>query len=64
MGLPLEGIKDLSEKYNRSIPWIRKQILDYEIQEKTHNPRSIVIVCDATFYGRRKEREACPWGIN
>ena len=27
-------LKDLAEEYNRSLPWIRKQILDYEPSEK------------------------------
>jgi len=26
MGLPLEGIKDLAQDYDRSIPWIRDKI--------------------------------------
>ncbi len=38
------------------MPWIRKQILEYEPIAKIHNPREIVIVCDATFYGKRKEK--------
>jgi hypothetical protein len=38
------------------LPWIRKQILEYEPVEKTHQPREVVIVCDATFYGNRKDK--------
>jgi hypothetical protein len=38
------------------LPWIRKHILEYEPQEKIHNAREVVIVCDATFYGKRKDR--------
>ena len=57
-------LSHLSEDYNRSIPWIRDKIFEYEPPEQTYNPRPVVIVCDATFYGKRKEREACPWGIN
>jgi hypothetical protein len=49
-------LKDLSEEYDRSLPWIRKQILEYEPSEKVYNPRPIVIVCDATFYGKRKDK--------
>ena len=45
----------LAEDYHRSIPWIRQQIFEYEPVEKTHNPRAVVIVCDATFYGKRKD---------
>jgi hypothetical protein len=46
----------LAQEYNRSIPWIRKQIFEYEPNEKEHNPRAVVIVCDATFYGKRKDK--------
>jgi hypothetical protein len=49
-------LKDLANEYDRSIPWIRNQILEYEAVEKAHNPRPIVIVCDATFYGKRKDK--------
>ena len=28
----------------------------YEPIEKTHNPREITLVCDATFYGKRKDK--------
>ena len=53
----------LAEDYHRSIPWIRKQIFEYEPVEKTHNPRAVVIVCDATFYGKKKD-EVPLEGIN
>jgi len=46
----------LASEYNRSIPWIRKQILEYEPSEKVHYPREVIIVCDATFYGKRKDK--------
>ena len=49
-------LKDLAQEYHCSIPWIRKQILEYQPPEKIHNPREIVIVCDATFYGKRKDK--------
>ena len=35
---------------------MRKQILEYNTPFKIHNPREIVIVCDATFYGKRKDK--------
>ena len=38
------------------MPWIRKQIFKYEPDEKKHNPREVVIVCDATFYGKRRDK--------
>jgi hypothetical protein len=46
----------LAEDYKHSIPWIRKQIFEYEPVKKTHNPRAVVIVCDATFYGKKKDK--------
>ncbi len=52
----------LSVKYSRSISWIVKQRDEYIVDIKAHNPRTVNLVCDATFYGKRKEREACPWG--
>ena len=35
---------------------MRKQIFEYEPIEKIHNPRAVVIVCDATFYGKKKDK--------
>ena len=49
-------MNNLAQDYQRSIPWIRSKILDYEPPELTFNPRPVVIVCDATFYGKRKDR--------
>jgi hypothetical protein len=49
-------LKDLAEDYNKSLPWVRQQIFEYEPAEKTHNPRAVIIVCDATFYGKRKDK--------
>ena len=49
-------MKFLADDYSRSIPWIRDKIIKYEPEEKIHNPRLVVIVCDATFYGRKKDR--------
>jgi len=44
--LPLSLRKDLANEYNKSTPWIRKQILDYEPPLKSHNPKDVIIVCD------------------
>jgi hypothetical protein len=49
-------LKNLALEYGRSIPWIRQQILDYEIPEKVHDPRAVLLVCDATFYGKRSDK--------
>jgi len=45
----------LSEKYKRSIPWIRQQINEFDVGEKVHNSRVINLACDATFYGKKKD---------
>ena len=49
-------LKNLATEYQRSIPWIRQQILAYETPEKVHTPRAVVIVCDATFFGKRSDK--------
>ena len=59
-------MKDLAQDYSRSLPWIRDvwqwhsqllyKIFQYEPPEQTYIPRAVVIVCDATFYGKRKDR--------
>ena len=35
---------------------VKKQIFEYEASEKVHFPRAVVIVCDATFYGKKKDK--------
>ncbi len=32
-----------------------KQKNEYIVDEKIHNPRAVNLVCDATFYGKRKD---------
>ncbi len=49
-------MQNLSDKYHRSLPWIKKQIFEYEAVEKMHNPREVILVCDATFYVKRKDK--------
>jgi len=51
-----QTLSDLAQEYKKSIPWIRNKIFNYEPPEQTHNPRPVVIVCDATFYGKRKDK--------
>jgi len=46
----------LASEYKRSISWIQKQIFEYEPAYKIHNPRAVNLVCDATFYGKRKDK--------
>ena len=43
-------------EYKRSISWIQKQIFEYEPAHKVHSPRAVNLVCDATFYGKRKNK--------
>lgn len=54
--LRVQTLSNLAQDYNRSIPWIRDKIFQYEPPELTFNPRPVVIVCDATFYGKRKDK--------
>ncbi len=49
-------MSNLAQDYNKSIPWIRDKIFQYEPSELIFNPRPVVIVCDATFYGKRKDK--------
>ena len=49
-------MSDLAEEYKKSSRWIQKQIFEYEPEIRTHKPRAIVLVCDATFYGKRKDK--------
>jgi len=46
----------LAVKHNKSTKWIQEQIKAYEPDEKKHNPREVVLVCDATFYGKKKDK--------
>jgi len=46
----------LAAEYTHSISWIQKQIFEYEPAYKVHNPRAVNLVCDATFYGKRKDK--------
>ena len=42
--------------YHKSIPSIRKKINEYNGNGKQHKPRQINLACDATFYGKRKDK--------
>ena len=41
-----QTLQNLADKYNRSLKWIQQQIFEYEVVEKTHKPRRVVLVCD------------------
>jgi hypothetical protein len=51
-----QTLKQLSLKYDRSIPWIKKQLDAFEPQARQINSFIITIVADATFYGKRSDR--------
>lgn len=51
-----QTLKQLSLKYDRSIPWIKKQLDAFEPQARQINPSTITIVADATFYGKKSDR--------
>ena len=49
-----QTLKQLSIKYKKSINWIKEQIDNYEIPRRKRNPRRVVLICDATFLGKRR----------
>ena len=49
-------MNQLSNEYKRSIPWIRKQIFEYEPPFNRYDPREVIIVADTTFFGRRRDK--------
>jgi len=51
-----QTLKQLSLKYNKSIPWIQKQLDEYQPNVRSVCPNAITIVADATFFGRRSDR--------
>ena len=51
-----QTLKQLSHKYDRSIPWIKKQLDAFEPEARHINPSAITIVADATFYGKKSDR--------
>ena len=51
-----QTLKQLSVKYSKSISWIVKQRDSYTVDYKAHNPRPVNLICDATFYGKRKDK--------
>lgn len=30
--------------------------MEYDVDEKTHHPREVLLICDATFYGKKKDK--------
>jgi hypothetical protein len=38
------------------LQWVHYKIKEYQPDEKVHKPRVVNIICDATFYGKRKDK--------
>jgi len=51
-----QTLKQLSDQYKKSINWVKEHIDNYEIPKRKRNPRRVVLICDATFLGKRKFR--------
>lgn len=49
---------DLAIEYGKTKRWAYTQIHSYELPKKYHNPRAVTLVCDTTFYGKRKDKLA------
>ncbi len=52
------SLANLSKSNNKSYKWIRKQIDSLVIKPNFNSilPRKIRLVCDATYFGKRKDR--------
>ncbi|MBK2345935.1 hypothetical protein IBE10_03160 [Francisella tularensis subsp. novicida] len=49
---------DLALEYGKTKRWAYDQIHSYEVAKKEHNPRAVTLLCDTTFYGKRKDKLA------
>ena len=49
---------DLASEYSKSKRWVSYQIHKYIVPKKEHKPRAVTLVCDTTFYGKRKDKLA------
>jgi hypothetical protein len=47
-----QTICQLAIKYGRSKNWVRDRIRNVPIKEHHHNPQSVVVIADVTFFGR------------
>lgn len=45
-------LNDLAEEYGKSINWVRKQLQEASSIKKIVNPSGLVMIADATFFGR------------
>lgn len=51
-----QTLQDLATKYNKSIQWGHYKIKEFEPQIKVHDSRAVNLICDATFYAKRKDK--------
>lgn len=51
-----QTLKQLLLEYNRSIPWIKKQLDVFEPSVRDISPTNITLVADATFYGKKLDQ--------
>lgn len=51
-----QTLRQLADEYHRSIPWVKKQIFEYEPELNSYNPRDVLVVADATFFGKRRDK--------
>ena len=51
-----QTLQNLASKYNKSIRWVQTKIKEYEPDTKVHNAKPINLICDATFYGKKKDK--------
>lgn len=48
----LHTVRQLSAKFNKSQRWIRYQLAAYQPPKLRHQPRPLVVILDATYFGR------------
>ncbi len=49
-------MNQLSNKYNKSLNWVKKKIGNYAIKPRKRKLRKVSLVCDAAFLGKRKSQ--------
>ena len=53
-----QTLRQLADEYHRSISWIKKQIFKYEPVLNTYGSRDVLVVADATFFGKCRDKFA------
>jgi hypothetical protein len=49
-------LQELAQKYHHSRQWVQQQIHTYAPQIKERIPREVILVLDATFFGKRTDQ--------